>query len=109
MSRFRTSEFAGFDCHGSGQSAAPGAVRWLSLAATPVFAAMAAWTAVCGGQQDMLCMSSHGAWPLNGMAAMYALMSLFHAPSWLILIINRRSQSAPALNGKSTLSTRMTF
>jgi len=104
--KFRSSEIAGFDCHGSGHTAAPGAVRWLSLAAAPTFAAMALWTAVCGGQQDLLCMSSHGPWPLNGMMAMYVLMSIFHGPPWLILIINRRGLRAPVLNALLTPSTR---
>jgi hypothetical protein len=54
----------------------------LSLAATPVFAGMAALAAVdpaaaviCGGGS-----------PLSGMATMYALMALFHAGAWLRLL-----------------------
>jgi hypothetical protein len=66
-----------------GGTAAAGAARWLGLAAAPTFAAMAAWTAFPGGQPDMSCMSSHGALSLDGMAAMYALMCLFHAAPWL--------------------------
>jgi len=74
---------------GNGGSAAPGAVGWLSLAAAPTFAAMALWTIGAGNQQDVLCMSSHGAW-LNGMAAMYALMTVFHASPWVTLIFGQR-------------------
>lgn len=54
----------------------------LALAATPVFAGMAALSAadpaaavMCGGGS-----------PLSGMATMYALMALFHAGAWLRLL-----------------------
>ncbi len=70
-------------CAGSGQ-AAPGAAGWLALAATPVFALMALWTALSGGTPDMLCMQQ--ASPLSGMTAMYLLMSGFHAAPWLRLL-----------------------
>jgi hypothetical protein len=60
---------------------------WLSLAAAPTFAMMALLTGVLGG--DMLC-SAAAASPLGGMAAMYLLMSAFHASPWLKLIANRR-------------------
>ena len=59
--------------------------HWLSLAAMPVFAVMALATSV-GGAPDMAMPS-----PLGGMAAMYALMSVFHSPPWLKLISNRRN------------------
>ena len=59
-----------------------GASGLLCLAATPVFAVMA--LATSGG--DMPGMAS----PLNGMAAMYVLMSVFHSAPWLKLISNRR-------------------
>ena len=72
-------------CAGGG-SAASGAARWLGLAAAPTFALMALWTGFCGGQPDTLCMSMQGASPLNGMALMYALMSVFHATPWLRLL-----------------------
>jgi hypothetical protein len=52
---------------------------------------MVLWTVMSSGQPDMLCMSMHDASPLNGMALMYALMSIFHAAPWLKLISNRRS------------------
>jgi hypothetical protein len=57
---------------------------WICLAATPVFAVMALATGL-GGSPDMAMPS-----PLNGMAAMYLLMSVFHAAPWLKRISNRR-------------------
>ncbi|MGZ5921487.1 MAG: hypothetical protein ACXWLT_06950 [Rhizomicrobium sp.] len=56
---------------------------WLSFAAAPVFAIMA--LATSGGDMPGMAMSS----PLNGMAAMYVLMSVFHAAPWLALLRNR--------------------
>lgn len=38
------------------------------------------------GLSDMLCINSRGGLPLNGMMAMYALMSLFHLAPWLSLL-----------------------
>ncbi|WP_199698980.1 hypothetical protein [Oleomonas cavernae] len=54
----------------------------LCLAATPTFAAMALVEALFGGQANILC-GAGGGLPLNGMALMYALMSIFHAAPWL--------------------------
>ena len=54
------------------------AAAWLSLAASPTFAFMA-WIAANGAQP--ICSSG----PVNGMTAMYLLMSLFHLPHWLPL------------------------
>ena len=62
-----------------------GAVNWLRLAATPIFAIMALLTGLGGSPMDMLCSSGHGA-PLNGMVTMYVLMSAFHSPPRLNLI-----------------------
>jgi hypothetical protein len=56
---------------------------WLSFAAAPVFAVMA--LASGGGDMPGMAMSS----PLNGMAAMYVLMSVFHSAPWLALLRGR--------------------
>jgi hypothetical protein len=80
---------------GGGHAAAPGAAGWLglrlSLAAAPTFGLMGLWTIMSSGQPGMLCMSMYDASPFNGMALMYALMSVFHAGPWLKLISSRRS------------------
>jgi hypothetical protein len=61
-----------------------GAAGWLSLAATPTFAAMALLSAVHGsGMPDMICSAAAGGSPLSGMVPMYALMSAFHLGPWL--------------------------
>lgn len=77
------------DSHVGGGDAAPCIARWLGLAAAPVFALMALWTGLSGGQGDMLCMAMQGSSPLNGMAMMYGLMSVFHAGPWLRLVQRR--------------------
>ena len=68
---------------GGGGSAALGAAGWLGLVAAPTFALMALWTGFSGGRPDMACMPMADASPLGGMAAMYLLMSAFHAAPWL--------------------------
>lgn len=57
-------------------------VHWLRLAAAPVFAAMAL---VCATDAPPLSMCAAGATllPVDGMTAMYLLMTLFHLPPWL--------------------------
>jgi hypothetical protein len=67
-----------------------GAAGWLSLAAAPVFAILALWTALSGTRPDMLCSGLRDGSPLNGMVLMYALMSIFHAAPWLKLISSPR-------------------
>jgi hypothetical protein len=69
---------------------ATGAAGWLGLAAAPVFAILALWTVLSGTEPGMLCMGMQGASPLNGMALMYALMSIFHAAPWMKLVSSRR-------------------
>ena len=56
------------------------AADWLALAAAPSFAAAGLATAL-GGTAMPLC--SAGGMPLDGMPAMYLLMSLFHLAPWL--------------------------
>ena len=58
--------------------------HWLRLAATPVFAVMAL---VAASDAPPLSMCAAGATllPVDGMTAMYLLMSLFHLPPWLAL------------------------
>jgi hypothetical protein len=62
-----------------------GAAEWLSLAAAPVFLAMALLAAAPAGGHSM----AGEAPPLGGMAAMYVLMALFHSPVWLQRIRRR--------------------
>lgn len=57
---------------------------WLALAASPVFAAMAG-IAAGNASPAPFCSAGQGVLPLDGMAAMYLLMSLFHLPPWLKL------------------------
>ena len=77
---------------GSGTATALGAADLLCLAAAPTFAVMALLTgALGGGRPDMLCSAAQDAAPLNGMAAMYLLMSAFHSAPWLKLAAGRRS------------------
>ena len=54
----------------------------LRLAAMPTFTVLALLSALGGGPMGDLCAA--GSWsPVNSMALMYALMSVFHAPPWL--------------------------
>lgn len=54
----------------------------LALAASPTFAAMALLTGLRGGPAEVLCAATPAS-PLNGMVAMYLLMSVFHAAPWV--------------------------
>ena len=64
-----------------------GAAEWLHLAAAPSFAIMALLTGILDeGQPGLLCSAAQHTSPLSGMAAMYLLMSVFHAAPWLRLI-----------------------
>ena len=74
-----------------------GAADVLSLAGAPTFAVMALLTAgIDGGPPEMLCSATQHAFPLNGMALMYLLMSAFHSASWLTLLRNRRNAARRA-------------
>ena len=59
------------------------AARWLSLAATPTFAAMAVLTSVSGGHGGICSSAMPSFLPGDPMVWMYALMGVFHLPPWL--------------------------
>jgi hypothetical protein len=82
---------AGDGCAMRGNTAGTPAASLLSLAAAPTFVAMTLWSAVAGGPEQMMCSSGGSALSPNRMAAMYALMSIFHVSPWLTLISNWRN------------------
>lgn len=58
--------------------------RWLALAASPTFAAMALWTGfVESDRADMICSVGGAGSPVSGMVLMYLLMAAFHSAPWL--------------------------
>ena len=67
---------------------ARGAAGWLALAASPTFALMAGIAAL-DAPSITLCSSGSSTLPINGMTAMYLLMSLFHLSPWLKLASSR--------------------
>jgi hypothetical protein len=70
--------------------------EWLSFAASPTFALMAALTGVLnGGAHQMSCSAATDMSPLSGMVPMYALMSAFHFLPWVKLISRWRSAARP--------------
>jgi hypothetical protein len=82
---------AGNGCAIRGDAAGTPAASLPSLAATPTFVVMTLWSAFAGGPAEMMCNSGGGALSLNSMAAMYALMSVFHVSPWLTLLSNWRN------------------
>ncbi|MGV3729684.1 MAG: hypothetical protein ACO1NN_02870 [Sphingopyxis sp.] len=65
------------------------AAAWLSLAAAPTFAIMAALTAIeSDGPAQRLCGAANS--PFGGMVPMYLLMSVIHSGAWLRLLDRRR-------------------
>lgn len=62
--------------------------RWLALAAAPTFAVMAG-IAVTDAPHAALCAAGSSLLPIDGMTAMYLLMSLFHLSPWLTLASDR--------------------
>ena len=67
--------------------------RWLSLAAAPTFAVMAAVTGLQEAQAGaMVCGPLPAGAPLGGMGGMYLLMSGFHLGPWL----RRRDSDQPS-------------
>jgi hypothetical protein len=67
---------------------ARGAAGWLGLAASPTFALMA-WIAANDAPPHAFCSSGSSFLPIDGMTAMYGLMSLFHLSPWLKLASGR--------------------
>lgn len=67
---------------------AHGATGWLALAASPTFALMA-WVAANDTPSRAFCSSGWSILPIDGMTAMYLLMSLFHLSPWLKLAAGR--------------------
>ncbi len=67
---------------------AHGAAGWLALAASPTFALMA-WIAANDAPPVALCSSGSRILPIDGMTAMYLLMSLLHLSPWLRLASGR--------------------
>lgn len=72
----------------AGTVGSTGLARWLSLAASPTFAAMALLTSLGNAPMVTFCSGMSG-FPLSGMVPMYLLMSVFHATPWLRLIVGR--------------------
>lgn len=62
------------------------AAHGLAFVASPIFALMAlmAWIAA-NDSSPALCSTGPSIMPVDGMTAMYLLMSLFHLPPWLEL------------------------
>nr|WP_294508092.1 hypothetical protein [uncultured Rhodopila sp.] len=65
----------------AGSCRARDAACWIGFAASPTFAVMA-WIAAADAPRLSICASSSA---IGGMAWMYLLMSVFHAPAWLKL------------------------
>jgi hypothetical protein len=81
--------------------------NWLRMAAAPTFAIMALLTTFPGaGPPDMLCAPVQHASPLSGMAAMYWLMSAFHAAPWLKLISSRCSSARDVVCSTRALTNK---
>ncbi len=63
---------------------------WLSLAASPLFAAMALLTTAQGDDPVVrFCAGGSRSSPLHGMALMYGLMGVVHLSPWLRMIRTR--------------------
>jgi hypothetical protein len=73
------------------------AAGWIGLAAAPTFALMA-WIAATDMSRIAICSSASGMPPIDGMAWMYLLMSLFHVSPWLKLasyLLRQLTHAAP--------------
>ena len=88
------------------RTSAPEPAQWLSLAASPIFAAMAlASAAVAGGSIDALCGPGSDL-PLDGMVVMYLLMCAFHVSPWLKRLGGRRAIDDRRVEEESECSPR---
>lgn len=58
------------------------ATTWLVFAAAPIFALMALLS-ITNASPLALCSAGSRLLPIDGMTAMYLLMTLFHLPPWL--------------------------
>ena len=86
------------------RTSAPGPAEWLSLAAAPIFAAMALASAMAaGGPMDALCTPA-SRWPLDGMVMMYLLMCAFHVAPWLKRLGDRRAIEKRSVREESECS-----
>jgi hypothetical protein len=72
----------------SPRNAVLGLAQSVRYAASPAFALMAALAQVYGGT-DPMCSAMAPTSPVNGMVAMYVLMSVFHVAPWLRLLAGR--------------------
>jgi hypothetical protein len=64
------------------------AAGWLALAASPTFA-LTGWIAANDAPPIAFCSLGSSILPIDGMTAMYLLMSLFHLSPWLKLASGR--------------------
>lgn len=64
----------------------------LGLAAAPTFALMA-WISPVGSPGMTMCSAASAFVPINDMALMYLLMSVFHLSPWLKLLAARSQRS----------------
>lgn len=64
------------------------AAGWLGFAASPTFALMS-WMAANHAPSMGMCSPVSGNLPMDGMTAMYLLMSVFHLSPWLKLASGR--------------------
>jgi hypothetical protein len=63
----------------------------LGLIASPLFALLA-WVSAVGTSGLSVCTSTLPLLPINDMALMYLLMSIFHASPWLMLFSHRSTE-----------------
>lgn len=73
------------------------AAGWLTLAASPSFALMA-WITAAGAPPDSICSAAPQILPIDPMAWMYVLMSIFHVVPWLKLVSRRPATVQPRHN-----------